>query len=248
MTKLAQWMAKCNSHFKQVWKKMQNVNAGNDFTAKREAMVLHQLVGRGIGDELVLEAMRKVPREQFVPEIERNFAYHNSPLPIGSGQTISQPYIVALMTEALQLKGGERVLEIGTGSGYAAAILAEIAAEVFTVERVKELADRAADALIDQGYVNAHVKHGDGTLGWAERAPYDAIVVTAGGPKVPESLRQQLAVGGRLVMPVGTNPLFQSLVQVVRSSDDRFDSTDLGAVRFVALVGKEGWQESDADL
>jgi len=227
---------------------MQKISAGQKYTVRREAMVQHQLVGRGIRDELVLDAMRKVPREQFVPEIERDLAYTDGPLPIGAGQTISQPYIVGLMTEALQLEGGERVLEIGTGSGYAAAILAEIAAEVFTVERIKELADRAADALSDQGYVNAHVRHGDGTLGWAERAPYDAIVVTAGGPKVPESLKQQLAVGGRLVMPVGKNPLYQSLVKVIRSSDDRFDTTDLGAVRFVALVGKEGWQESDTDL
>ena len=227
---------------------MQNNGTDEKYTARREAMVRDQLVGRGIRDQLVLEAMRKVPRERFVPEMERDFAYTDGPLPIGAGQTISQPFIVALMTEALQLKGGERVLEIGTGSGYAAAILAEIAGEVFTVERVKELADRAADTLRDQGYVNAHVRHGDGTLGWAERAPYDAIVVTAGGPKVPESLRQQLAVGGRLVMPVGINPQFQSLVQVVRISDDRFDSTDLGAVRFVALVGKEGWRESDAGL
>jgi len=227
---------------------MQNDGTDEMYTARREAMVRDQLVGRDIRDQLVLEAMRKVPRERFVPEMERDFAYTDGPLPIGAGQTISQPYIVALMTEALQLKGGERVLEIGTGSGYAAAILAEIAGEVFTVERVKELADRAADTLRDQGYVNAHVRHGDGTLGWAEHAPYDAIVVTAGGPKVPESLRQQLAVGGRLVMPVGINPQFQSLVQVVRISDDRFDSTDLGAVRFVALVGKEGWRESDAGL
>ena len=227
---------------------MQNNGTDERYTAGREAMVRDQLVGRGIRDQLVLEAMRKVPRERFVPEMERDFAYTDGPLPIGAGQTISQPFIVALMTEALQLKGGERVLEIGTGSGYAAAILAEIAGEVFTVERVKELADRAADTLRDQGYVNAHVRHGDGTLGWTERAPYDAIVVTAGGPKVPESLRQQLAVGGRLVMPVGINRQFQSLVQVVRISDDRFDSTDLGAVRFVALVGKEGWRESDAGL
>ena len=227
---------------------MQTISADKNYAVRREAMVRHQLVGRGIWDELVLDAMRKVPREQFVPEVERDFAYTDGPLPIGAGQTISQPYIVALMTEALQLKGGERVMEIGTGSGYAAAILAEIAAEVFTVERVKELADRAAEVLIRQGYVNAHVRHGDGTLGWAERAPYDAIVVTAGGPKVPENLKQQLAAGGRLVMPVGTSPSHQRLVKVVRSSDDCFDSTDLGAVRFVALVGKEGWRESDADL
>ncbi len=227
---------------------MQESGSEKNQAARREAMVRDQLRARGIRDDLVLDAMRKVPRDRFVPEMERDFAYADGPLPIGAGQTISQPYIVALMTEALQLMGDERVLEIGTGSGYAAAVLAEIAAEVFTVERVKELAERAAGVLGDQGYVNAHVKHGDGTLGWAERAPFDAIVVTAGGPKVPESLKQQLMVGGRLVMPVGTNPHFQSLVQVVRRSDDQFDTTDLGAVRFVALVGKEGWQESDAVL
>lgn len=224
---------------------MQKDDAQNGYFARREAMVQQQLVERGIQDERVLDAMRKVPREQFVPEIERDFAYGDGPLPIGAGQTISQPYIVALMTETLQLKGGERVLEIGTGSGYAAAILAEIAGEVFTVERVKELADQAAEVLAGQGYVNTHVLHGDGTLGWTEYAPYDAIVVTAGGPKVPENLKQQLAVGGRLVMPVGTSQSYQRLVQVVRRSPDRFDSTDLGGVRFVALVGEEGWQESN---
>ena len=218
------------------------------YALSREAMVRDQLAGRGIRDKLVLEAMRKVPRERFVPEYERDYAYIDGPLPIGAGQTISQPYIVALMTEALELKGSERVLEIGTGSGYAAAILAEIAAEVFTVERVEELADRAAELLSGQGYVNAHVSHGDGTLGWAERAPYDAIVVTAGGPKVPESLKQQLKIGGRLVMPVGANPSYQRLVKVVRSSESHFDSTSLGEVRFVALVGQEGWREGSASL
>lgn len=227
---------------------MQKFGTDEKYTARREAMVRDQLVGRGIRDQLVLEAMRKVPREQFVPKMEQDFAYTDGPLPIGAGQTISQPYIVALMTETLQLKGKERVLEIGTGSGYAAAILAEIAAEVFTVERVKELADRAAETLSDQDYVNTHVRHGDGTLGWTENAPYDAIVVTAGGPQVPESLTQQLAVGGRLVMPVGTNPSYQNLVQVLRRSDVRFDTIDLGAVRFVALVGKEGWHEDDAEF
>jgi len=227
---------------------MQKISVAKEYAVRREAMVRDQLVGRGVRDELVLDAMRKVAREQFVPEIERDFAYTDGPLPIGAGQTISQPYIVALMTEALQLKGGERVLEIGTGSGYAAAILAEIAAEVFTVERVKELADRAAEVLTRQGYANAHVRHGDGTQGWAERAPYDAIVVTAGGPRVPESLRQQLAVGGRLVMPVGTRPSYQQLIKVVRRSEDRFDSTNLGEVRFVALVGKEGWREENPGL
>jgi len=225
---------------------MRKDHTQNEYTVRREAMVEQQLVERGIRDELVLGAMRKVPREQFVPDVERDFAYGDGPLPIGAGQTISQPYIVALMTETLQLKGSERVLEIGTGSGYAAAILGEIAGEVFTVERVKELADRAAEVLVEQGYANTHVRHGDGTLGWPEHAPYEAIVVTAGGPKVPDTLKQQLAIGGRLVMPVGKSQLFQRLVQVVRISNDRFDSTDLGGVRFVSLVGKEGWHERDA--
>ena len=228
--------------------KMHKTGLEKDYAVRREAMVQDQLIGRGIRDALVLDAMRKVPREQFVPEIERGYAYIDGPLPIGAGQTISQPYIVALMTEALQLKGGERVLEIGTGSGYAAAILAEIAGEVFTVERVKELAERAAVTLSDQGYGNAHVRHGDGTLGWTEHAPYDAIVVTAGGPKVPESLRQQLTIGGSLVIPVGTRPSYQRLVKVVRRSENHFDSTNLGEVRFVALVGREGWREGDTGL
>lgn len=227
---------------------MRENRSEREYAIRREAMVRQQLAERGISDHKVLDAMKKVPRERFVPEMERDSAYYDGALPIGAGQTISQPYIVALMTEALQLKGGEKVLEIGTGSGYAAAILAEIAAEVFTVERVKELADRAARVLAKQGYGNAHVKHGDGTLGWAEHAPFDAIVVTAGGPRVPESLKQQLTVGGRLVMPVGTTPQYQNLVHVLRISDDRFDTTDFGAVRFVSLVGKEGWQESGAEF
>ncbi len=225
---------------------MHNTSLEKTYAVRREAMVLEQLAGRGIRDELVLDTMRTVPREQFVPEVERDFAYADGPLPIGAGQTISQPYIVALMTEALQLRGGERVLEIGTGSGYAAAILAEIAAEVYTIERVQKLAVRAEEVLIRLGYVNVHVRHADGTLGWVEHAPFDAIVVTAGGPRVPESLKQQLAIGGRLVIPVGAHPSHQRLEKVVRRTEDHYDSTSLGEVRFVSLVGQEGWREGSA--
>ena len=212
-----------------------------DPTNLRNEMVERQIVARGIRSRLVLEAMRKVPREAFVPERLREFAYEDYPLPIAAGQTISQPYIVALMTEALGLKGGETVLEIGTGSGYAAAVLAEIAREVYTVERIDELTAGAAAALAGLGYKNVHVLTGDGTLGWPEHAPYDAIVVTAGGPEVPESLKAQLKVGGRLVIPVGAEPRLQELVRVTRTSEHAFQTEDITGVRFVPLVGEEGW-------
>ena len=160
-----------------------------DLSRLREDMVENQIAVRGVRSEAVLGAMRKVPREIFLPERLREFAYEDAPLPIAAGQTISQPYIVALMTEALALEGGEKVLEIGTGSGYAAAVLAEIAAEVHTVERIGQLADTAASTLKALGYRNVHVVHADGTLGWPAAAPYDAIIVAAGGPEVPESLK-----------------------------------------------------------
>jgi protein-L-isoaspartate(D-aspartate) O-methyltransferase len=213
----------------------------SDLSKLREDMVEKQIVGRGIRSEAVLGALRKVPREAFLPESLREFAYEDSPLPIAAGQTISQPYIVALMTEALDLEGGERVLEIGTGSGYAAAVLAEIVAEVYTVERIGQLAQKAASTLEALGYRNVHVVDADGTLGWAAAAPYDAIIVAAGGPEVPESLKEQLKVGGRLVIPVGTDPRAQELVRVTRISSDEFKSEDIADVRFVPLVGKEGW-------
>ena len=172
-----------------------------DFAAQRRDMVEHHIAARGVRSESVLRAMRAVRREEFLPSNLREFAYEDSPLPIASGQTISQPYIVAFMIEALLLKGGEDVLEIGTGSGYAAAILAEIAKNVYSVERIGQLAEKAATTLAKQGYHNVHVRHGDGTRGWPEHAPYDAIVVAAGGPKVPETLQMQLKVGG----PVGNS-------------------------------------------
>ena len=216
-----------------------------DLSKLREEMVEHQIAARGIRSKTVLGALRKVPREAFLPEALREFAYEDSPLPIAAGQTISQPYIVALMTEALDLKGGERVLEIGTGSGYAAAVLGEIAADVYTVERIGELADKASSTLRASGYGNVHVVHSDGTLGWAAAAPYDAIIVAAGGPTVPETLKEQLKVGGRLVIPVGTDPRAQELVRVTRISNDKFESEDIADVRFVPLVGKEGWAPAE---
>jgi len=216
-----------------------------DFSKLRSDMVEHQIAARGVRSDAVLNAMRKVPREAFLPDRMREFAYEDAPLPIEADQTISQPYIVALMTEALALKGGERVLEIGTGSGYAAAVLAEIAGEVYTVERIEQLAQEAALKLTELAYKNVQVCHADGTLGWPEHAPYDAIIVAAGGPEIPDTLKRQLKVGGRLVIPVGTNPRAQELVRVTRSLDDKFETEDLADVRFVPLVGKEGWSPDE---
>lgn len=214
------------------------------FALLRANMVEDNIVARGVRDEMVLEAMRKVPRELFLPENLREFAYDDTPLPIAGDQTISQPYIVAFMAEALLLKGGEKVLEVGAGSGYAAALLSEIAADVYTVERLSQLADKAAATLADLGYDNVHVLHGDGTRGWPEHAPYDAIVVAAGGPQVPESLKEQLKIGGRLVMPVGGDQRSQELVRVSRVSKNEYRSEDIADVRFVPLIGAEGWRPS----
>lgn len=213
-------------------------------SAERDEMVRHQIEARGVRDQLVLQAMRKVPREMFVPKNLREFAFDDAPLPIAEEQTISQPYIVAFMIEALGLKGGEKVLEIGTGSGYAAAVLSEIALDVYTVERIRKLADQAKAALKAADCFNVHVLYGDGTRGWPEHAPYDAIVVAAGGPQVPEALKQQLKIGGRLVIPVGTTRTNQELVRGTRISETKFKTEEIADVRFVPLLGDEGWMES----
>ena len=207
-------------------------------------MVDRQIAARGVRSKLVLNAMRSVPREAFLPEKLHEFAYEDSPLPIAEEQTISQPYIVAMMVEALALHGGEKVLEIGTGSGYAAAVLAQIAGNVYTVERIGQLAEKSAAKLTELGIQNVHVLHADGTRGWSEHAPYDAIVVAAGGPEVPESLKAQLKVGGRLVIPVGVDQRGQELVRVTRVSEDRYVREDIADVRFVPLLGAEGWPEA----
>ncbi len=204
-------------------------------------MVELQLASRGIRDPRVLEAMGKVPRHQFVDEALQDQAYNDYPLPIGEKQTISQPYIVALMTETLELKGNEKVLEIGTGSGYQAAILAELADRVFTIERNPSLAYRANQILKKLGYKNIVTRVSDGTLGWPDEAPFDGILVTAGTPKIPQPLIDQLAMNGRLVVPVGDH-LSQELVLVERTREG-IRKTNLGGVRFVDLIGKWAWPE-----
>jgi protein-L-isoaspartate(D-aspartate) O-methyltransferase len=211
------------------------------FETQRKRMVERQLLPRGIHDPLVLKAMEKIPREAFVPDDLRESAYGDNPLPIGEGQTISQPYIVALMTEALELKGPEKVLEIGTGSGYQAAVLAEIVQEVYSVERVTSLTEKAKQILGRLGYANIHFKVFNGTLGWPEHSPYDAIMVTAGAPEIPETLVEQLKEGGRLVIPVGDS-LSQDLLKI-RKVRGKPLTEDLGAVQFVRLVGEHGWEE-----
>jgi protein-L-isoaspartate(D-aspartate) O-methyltransferase len=203
-------------------------------------MVEVQIAGRGIVDERVLAALRSVPRERFVPERLAGQAYADRPLPIGAEQTISQPFVVALMAAAAELTDGDRVLEVGTGSGYGAAVLASVSGEVWTIERHRGLADAAELRLRGLGYDNVHVLCGDGTLGWPQVAPYDAIVVTAGGPSVPEALRSQLADGGRLVVPVGADRSNQQLIRVRREGAE-FRVDELGLVRFVPLVGDQGW-------
>lgn len=212
---------------------------------EREQMVARQIEGRGLRDPAILAAMREVPREAFVSERHRQFAYDDGPLPILEGQTISQPYVVALMIQMLYLKPEDRVLEIGTGSGYAAAILSRIASEVHTVERVESLVQYAQQNLAAVGYENVHVHHGDGTLGWPEYTPYNAIIVAAGGPQVPQALKDQLAVGGRLVMPVGSEQRAQRLVRLTRLDEDEYEQETLSHVRFVPLIGEQGWEKEE---
>jgi protein-L-isoaspartate(D-aspartate) O-methyltransferase len=208
---------------------------------RRDKMIHSDLAGRGIRDSRVLEAMIEVPREEFLPWELKDEAYEDYPLPIEEGQTISQPYIVAYMAEALELSIGDRVLEIGTGSGYSAAVLSRIASEVYSVERFVRLVDSATGRFQMLGYGNIRVLVGDGTLGWQEHSPYDAIVVTAGAPRVPKPLLKQLSIGGRLVIPVGPDRLGQTLMRVRRLKEDEFREEYMLAVEFVPLIGKEGW-------
>ena len=215
--------------------------AEDAYAAARARMVAEQIAGRGIDDPAVLRAMRLVPRERFVPRASRPYAYDDGPLPIPANQTISQPYVVAFMIAALALRPTDRVLEIGAGSGYAAAVLSRIVAVVYTVERHAELADYARERLAALGYDNVRLWQGDGTRGWPEHAPYDAIIVAAGGPAVPASLRAQLAAGGRLVMPVGRSRQQQTLVLVRRRADGSYTEERLAPVAFVPLIGEEGW-------
>jgi protein-L-isoaspartate(D-aspartate) O-methyltransferase len=213
-----------------------------DFAQQRQSMVAEQIAARGVRDTRLLDAMRKVHREAFVAPDTLDLAYEDRPLPIAAGQTISQPYIVAYMIEALALKGGEKVLEIGAGSGYAAAVLAELAGEVYTIERIGELAKGAAVSLSNEGYENVHILNADGTRGWIEEAPFDAILVSAGAPIVPENLKSQLAVGGRMVVPVGSSKNAQELLRITRRAEGEFEVEDLADVRFVPLIGEQGWE------
>ena len=211
-----------------------------DFPKARLKMVEEQIISRGIKDPKLIAAMKKVPRHLFVEEALQNQAYSDHPLPIGEKQTISQPYMVALMTEALQLSGKEKVLEIGTGSGYQTAILAELSEKVFSIERIRSLAIRARKLLYELGYFNVEIKIFDGTLGWTEESPFDAIVVTAGSPDIPQTLLDQLAIGGRLVIPVG-DAFVQDLIRVIKT-EEGMKKEDLGGCRFVKLIGKHGWE------
>jgi protein-L-isoaspartate(D-aspartate) O-methyltransferase len=204
-------------------------------------MVERHIAGRGITDKAVLAAMKSVHRERFVPADMAQYSYEDHPLPIGLGQTISQPFIVALMAEAAEIKPADKVLEVGTGSGYGAAVVAHLAAEVWTIERLEDLAETARHQLAAEGVDNVHVVVGDGTLGWPDEAPYDAIIVTAGAPAVPRTLREQLAQGGRLILPSGPERHGQTLLRVRRLADDKYETEDLGLVRFVPLIGEEGW-------
>jgi len=203
-------------------------------------MVEEQMVSRGIRDANLIGAMKKIPRHLFVEEALQNQAYSDHPLPIGEKQTISQPYMVALMTEALLLTGKEKVLEIGTGSGYQTAILAELSEKVFSIERIRSLAIRARRLLYELGCFNVEIKIFDGTLGWIEESPFDAILVTAGSPDIPQPLIDQLVVGGKLVIPVG-DAFVQDLFRVTKT-EEGFKKEDLGGCRFVKLIGKYGWE------
>ena len=213
------------------------------YEQERHRMVESHLAARGIRDPQVLEAMGRIPREVFVPEHLHEFSYEDAPLPIEADQTISQPFIVAMMVEALKVKRGDKALEVGSGSGYAAAVLGAVAQEVYGIERHTVLAEMAARRIAELGMDHVHLRQGDGTLGWPEHAPFDAILVSAGGPESPpQPLLEQLAVGGRLVIPVGGTPRLQELVRITRRSQTEYERESLGPVRFVPLIGEAGWE------
>jgi protein-L-isoaspartate(D-aspartate) O-methyltransferase len=214
-----------------------------DYAAERERMVRRQIEARGIRNPAVLRAFREVPREAFVSAEYAHLAYDDHPLPIEAGQTISQPYIVALMIEAAEIGPGDKVLEVGAGSGYAAAVISRIAGEVIGIERQHELVEVAKERIERLGYDNVRILEGDGTRGCAEEAPFDAILAAASGSHVPQPLLDQLASGGRVVMPVGHPGGVQTLLKVTRRADGNIDQEDLGAVRFVPLIGEEGWKD-----
>ena len=215
-----------------------------DFTAEREAMVDRQLRRRGIAEPAILNAFREVPRDAFVSEEYAHLAYGDHPLPIEAGQTISQPYIVALMIEAAGIKAGDKVLEVGSGSGYAAAVISQIAAKVVGIERQHDLVEVSQDRLRRLGYENVEIIEGDGTKGAPDEAPFDAILAAASGSHVPKPLIDQLAPSGCLVMPVGGPGWVQKLVKVTKAADGSLQQSDLGGVRFVPLIGEEGWKDA----
>lgn len=214
----------------------------NNFEELRKKMVEKQLINRGIEDEKVIDAFAKVPREEFVGEKYKSSAYDDGPLPIGSGQTISQPYIVALMIDSLNLNKDDKVLEIGTGSGYAAAVLAKIVNEVYTIEKIDRLAEKAKERFKKLNYTNISTKVGDGTLGWEENAPYDGIVVSAAAPHVPEALINQLAESGKIIIPVGEDGGVQRLKLIKKAKDGTVNEENLDYVRFVPLLGENGYK------
>lgn len=212
-----------------------------DFAAEREAMVERQIAGRGISDPKILEAFRSVPREEFLAADYRDLAYGDHPLPIESGQTISQPYIVALMIQAAEIRPGDVVLEVGAGSGYAAAVMSRIAGKVVAIERQHDLVEVARERIRRLGYDNVQIVEGDGTRGWPPQAPYDSILAAASGSHVPPQWVEQLAQRGRIVMPVGDPGWVQKLIKVTRGPAGQLITEDLGGVRFVPLIGEEGW-------
>jgi len=217
--------------------------AMTDFSREREAMVERQLKRRGITEQHILDAFLEVPREAFIAGNNVHLAYGDHPLPIEAGQTISQPYIVALMIQAAGIKPGDGVLEVGAGSGYAAAVISRIAGKVIGIERQHELVEVARERLQRLGYYNVEIVEGDGTKGWRDGAPYDAILAAASGSHVPRPLVEQLAPGGRIVMPVGDPGWVQQLVKVTKNDDGTLVQQDLGGVRFVPLIGEEGWKD-----